>query len=138
MEDIGPVEILPISSPLMGEDEGGGDKDQRSLTPHPALPHKGGGIKKEKFLLLLFALAGAAFFLLPSEASSLNLVSASMGAGGLGATMVAGGLLLLDLEVDLLPEDRNTARGLDADSYYFAHDRKDGHLDIVPDHDALI
>jgi hypothetical protein len=46
--------------------------------------------------------------------------------------------VLADLEVDLLAEDGDRARGLDPDANLLAHDREDRHLDVVPDHDALI
>ena len=49
-----------------------------------------------------------------------------------------GVLLLLDLQVDLLAEHRDVPRGLDADPDLLAHDREHRHLDVVPDHDALI
>src|SRR5215210_6341015 len=46
--------------------------------------------------------------------------------------------LLLDLEVDLLAEHGDVARCLDSDPHLLAHDRENRHLDVVPDHDALI
>src|SRR4051794_35988061 len=47
-------------------------------------------------------------------------------------------VLLLDLQVDLLAEDRNIARSLDADANLLAHDRQDGYLYVVADHDRLV
>ena len=44
----------------------------------------------------------------------------------------------LDLEVDLLAEDRNGARRLDPDAHLLAHDREHRDLDVVADHDALV
>ena len=46
--------------------------------------------------------------------------------------------ILLDLEVDLLAEDRHRPRRLDSDPDLFAHDRQDRDLDLVADHDRLI
>src|SRR5207237_2410904 len=48
------------------------------------------------------------------------------------------GGVLADLEVDLLAEDRHGPRRLDADPHLLAHDREYRHLDVVPDHDALV
>src|SRR5580658_7393101 len=46
--------------------------------------------------------------------------------------------LLLDLEVDLLAEDRYLPRSLDADPQLLAHDRKYRNLDVITYHDALV
>src|SRR3954469_10560213 len=57
----------------------------------------------------------------------------------LGArTRARGDVLLLDLQVDLLAEDRDIPWGLDADTDLLAHDRQDRDLNIVADHDRLV
>src|SRR5271166_1332587 len=44
----------------------------------------------------------------------------------------------MDLEVDLLTEDWNSLRSLNPDADLLAHDRQHRHLDLIPDHDALV
>src|SRR3954454_23893454 len=48
------------------------------------------------------------------------------------------GLVELDLEVDLLTEDRDVSWSRNPDTNLFAHHSQDRHLDVVPDHDALV
>jgi hypothetical protein len=45
---------------------------------------------------------------------------------------------VLYLLMDLTPVDRNAARRLDADSHLFTDHRQHRHLDLFPDHDALV
>src|SRR3954453_2408715 len=52
--------------------------------------------------------------------------------------LVALGAVELDLEIDLFAEHGHRSGGRDAYSDLFAHDRQDGHLDVVTDHDALV
>src|SRR6185437_3029800 len=47
-------------------------------------------------------------------------------------------VLTMDLQVDLLAEDRNLLRRLNPDSNLLAHDRKHRDLNVVADHDALV
>src|SRR3954449_11206294 len=49
-----------------------------------------------------------------------------------------GDVLLLDLQVDLLAEDRDVPRSLDADTDLLAHDRQHGDLYVIADHDRLV
>src|SRR4051812_39791277 len=73
-------------------------------------------------------------------ASSLVIRAQALeGVVDLGAGARArGDVLLLDLQVDLLAEDRNVPRSLDADTDLLTHDRQHGDLYVVADHDRLI
>src|SRR5215210_2597807 len=60
-----------------------------------------------------------------------------LGADAAGGHALASALLL-DLQVDLLAEDRDVPRSLDADADFLAHDRQDADFDVIADHDALV
>src|SRR5580693_5775176 len=44
----------------------------------------------------------------------------------------------MDLQIDLLAEHRHPLRSLNADAHLLAHHRQHRHLDLIPDHDALV
>src|SRR5581483_12185990 len=75
-------------------------------------------------------------------AEAFRLVALAESAEG-RIDFVAGALaaldaLLLDLEVHLFAEDWDVPRGLDANPDLLTDDREHRHLNVVPDHDALV